>query len=312
MTTATLEQPATKKQNTASEDVTVKDLAVCFSLTLGRFSLRKKVNADEVTVDAEKRAISVAKKILESEKYDRIKRLDAEIRAFVHSRSLPSLLRRGIYLLPLRSVSEVEKQIAKFKELRQKYINEFVEEYSEAREKARLNLRSLFREEDYPSAESLPCYFSFNTNIFSAEVPDTLERVSAIAFEMEKEKARRFWEEQQETIVTVLRAEFKELVDHLVDRLKPDEDGKPKVFRSAVLKNFQEWIDLFKDRNIVQDQEVAVQVEKARKILANVTPDDIRDALTTRNYVKGQMEKIKANTDKLVQTRPSRMIVFDE
>ena len=58
-----------------------------------------------------------------------------------------------------------------------------------------------------------------------------------------------------------------ELVQHLVERLQPGADGKPKVFRDSLVRGMEEWLSDFSARNLAQDGELSSLVERARELL---------------------------------------------
>lgn len=285
--------------------------AVCFSVNLSRPSLRRKVRTSQVECDTDKRALHVSKEILESPAFDAIVKLDGEIRTYLYDRCVPSFFRRGIYLLPLKQVNSVQTQLAAYARKRQEYVERLLSEYEEAKEDARERLRALYDEHDYPSARALRKAFSLDYQMFAIDVPDTLQQVNAAAFEEERKKAEAYWAEVKENVASVLRAELKELVDHLVERLD-SSDGRPKIFRNSLLENFEDWTKLFADRNLANDSELAGLVDKVKSALTGVNPDDIRDSKQVRDYVKAQFGDIKATADKLCIDKPKRAFDLED
>jgi hypothetical protein len=67
-----------------------------------------------------------------------------------------------------------------------------------------------------------------------------------------------------------------ELVEHMIDRLSKDDDGKAKTFKTSTVENFKEFADLFAARNLTGDSELAALVEKAQKVMSGVDAKSLR------------------------------------
>jgi len=284
---------------------------VCFSVNLSRPSLRRKVRSSEIECDADKTAIHVSKEILESEAFDRITKLDGEIRTYLYSRCVPSLLRKGVYLLPLALVSEIESKLLQYSEERAELVKAFLANYTALQFEARARLRALYNPSDYPSGSRLGAAFGLTWRMFGIDTPEILGMVSQAAFDREREKAAAFWAETRENVASVLRAELKDLVDHLVERLQ-DDGGKPKIFRNSLIENFDQWVALFQSRNLAKDADLAQLVRTVQQTLSGVSADDVRDDTRTRQSVRQSFEQIKSVADKLVVDKPRRAFNLDE
>ena len=289
----------------------VKDLAVCLSLSFGRFQITKKVRVEKVEVDADKEMIGVHKKILDSNAYKAITSLDSTISNYVKARALPSLLRRGIYLLPVAMVQDIEGAIEEFRIQRDTLIEEFLADYDREILSARERLASLYNEQDYPSAEEVRGRFILTYRIFSAEVPEALADLSSLVYEREKERAKKFWEDSKLVIEEKLTEEFSGLVNHLVERLHTEPGEKPKIFKDTLLGNFDDWVELFESRNLTKNEALNEQVQKARAVLRTVSPNDLRKNAPLRQEIQQSFAAIKQATDQFIITKPSRLLDLD-
>ena len=102
----------------------------------------------------------------------------------------------------------------------------------------------------------------------SFDVPATLKAVSGEIFVREREKAAKAWKETLEQWKALLRTGMADLVNHMVDRLSMNADGKPRVFRDSLVTDLREFLGTFDARNVANDGELAALAEKARAILA--------------------------------------------
>lgn len=286
------------------------DRCVCLQVSLSALGTKKKVATGAVQVDADKTFVHVSKDILKSDRLEAVRKCDGEIRTFINTKCLPSIFKAGVYLLPIALVESVDARLEEFREIRTARINLFLEEYQDVKAAAQGRLGVLFNETDYPSTDQVRAMFSMTTRYLTFATPGTLANISKELFAREVEKQQAMVANQFEEIQAVLRAGFGELVDHLVDRLTPDPTGKQKIFRDSLIKNVKEFFADFNARNVVDDQELAALVDKARQILDGVSPELLRDHKNAREVVRDEMAQVKAALDSMMQNAPGRKIDF--
>lgn len=284
------------------------------SLTLSRPGIRRKIGNDKVQVDADKSMISVTKEILDSSTYRKIVSLDGEIRHWVRARSLPApALKTGVYAVPVGLVTQVEEKLREFEKEREELVKRFVSLYPERVEEARTRLRSNFNSADYPSARSLSYSFRLRTRYVSFDVPASLEEVSGDMFKREQAKAARAWEETLDEWKTLLRTGMADLVNHMVERLEVNGDGKPRIFRDSLVGNLRDFLGTFNARNVADDKELGELAEKARALLGRkVTPERLREDTRCREAVAAGFTEIKNKLDTMIVDKPKRRITFGD
>ena len=108
--------------------------------------------------------------------------------------------------------------------------------------------------------------------------------------------------------MSALRQEFAECVNHMVERLSSDPEGKPKVFKNCMVEKVQAFLDSFQGRNLFQDDELAGLVQKARSVLHGVDPDNIREDSWLKQRIAEQMSKVKATLDEAITDVPRRKL----
>jgi hypothetical protein len=109
-----------------------------------------------------------------------------------------------------------------------------------------------------------------------------------------------------------MRASLLELVSHLRDRLGDQPDGKPQRLRESTLQKLRDFLGTFDLRNVVDDQELKEQVQKARALLEGVSTDALRNMPLVRARVREGMADLAAQMDVLAGDRVSRKFRFDE
>ena len=103
-----------------------------------------------------------------------------------------------------------------------------------------------------------------------------------------------------------------ELVDHLLEKLTPDETGKHKVLRSSALGNLMTFLDQFEGQNVSNDQDLEKLVAQLRTTLQGVTPKTLRKDDTFQGIVRTSLQSVKSQLDSLVITKPTRRILVSE
>jgi hypothetical protein len=154
--------------------------------------------------------------------------------------------------------------------------------------------------------------FTFTWQYVSYGVPEQLREISARFFEEEREKAVVAMSEACTEIQQVMRASLLEMVNHLRERLSDQADGKPQRLRESTVQKLRDFLATFDLRNVVDDQDLKEQVEKARSLLDGVSTDALRNMPLVRGFVRDGMASVAAQMDVLVNDRIGRKFRFDE
>jgi len=125
---------------------------------------------------------------------------------------------------------------------------------------------------------------------------------------MEKEKFQAMMEETRELATAALRQEFAECVNHMVERLTNDPEGKPKVFKNCMVEKIQGFIESFDGRNLFQDEELSRIVDQARSVLKRVDPGSIRENVWLKRRIADEMSKVKTVMDESITDMPRRKV----
>jgi DNA-binding transcriptional regulator YbjK len=308
METATIEREQTT--------VNIFDKAVCLSVSLHRLGVRRKVKLAELKpgVEVDEDAIGVSKELLDCPEYDAIRQADGELRRYLEKRtSGPALFRSGVYMLSYKMLDEVDRELeTRLKERREKLVPAFVAVYEKAREDAKKTLGDLYHAEDYPPVEAVGGAFEATTRYFEMGDATRLESIRADIFQREQAKAAAQWDAILAASQDVLLQEFSGLVDHLVERLEPQDGGKKKRFNATLVENLDEFLRNYNARAISTNAELTAAVEAARDVLKGVTPASLRDSRFTRQKVAETFAAIKGSIDRLVETAPSRRFEFGD
>jgi hypothetical protein len=292
--------------------VKIEDKAVLCRIKRGCFGTSKKVPTSRIEVNADKKRLKVTKKLLESAELKAISEVDQEISSFVKAQSLPSSMEDGLYWIPLISVESVNSGLEQLAVRRSLAVDKMIAALSVLIEQDRTALRDTFNEADYPTPTDIQSQYYMDWYYMALTAPKSLEAVSEELYMTARSKMEQNVKEAAEAVRMVLRAQFKNLVDHLVEKLKPSEDGKKKrIFESATEK-IDGFLATFSARNITEDAELASLVQDAKNAVEGISITDLRDNDAVRSMVAVNFTMIKEALDPMIDNAPVRAIMLNE
>jgi hypothetical protein len=296
-------------ESTVTRDIFTRAVAVILDTSLG-IGTKKKIPTSKVTAVEEgtdMAMLNLSKTILESKTLEKIRSLQSETRRHVTGIATPSVMfRSGVYMLALPLLREADEYLnEQFGRLRP-LVAQFLEEYETDKASARAKLGPLYDPRDYPNAERVKDAIRLTWAYVSVETPTTVDAISTDIFTREQKKAAERWTAALDEATFVLRGGFAKLIDHMIERLEPGEDGKPKVFRDTLTKNIREWLRTFPARNLAGDGELDRLAGEAANLLEGITPEALRSADGLRDKVRDGMARIKEQLDAAITTTPTR------
>lgn len=283
---------------------------VCIKVRLSTMGNTRKVSTSQIETDADKDLLRVSKHLLDSSELKAIGRFDGEVRRFLYNICLPFEV--GIHLLPIAAIEEVEEKLRHFAAQRQELVKAFLAAYPALCHEAAKRLRGLYNPADYPPASDVDREFGFAWQYVSFGVPDQLKGISQEVWQQEREKAAQRMAEASSEIQQVLRETMAKLVQHMAERLKVGEDGKPVRFKETTVSNLVEFLANFEFRNVTDDAELQGLVNQARTLLQGVEADDLRSTGELRARVQSGMEGLASQLDTMLTKTGGRKFRFDE
>lgn len=286
----------------------MRKLSVGLVLTFSGIGNRRKVDTSEIEVDADKELIAVSKKLLDSPELDEISSLDGKARQYIETTALPSMLKRGVYLMPIALIEEADKRLNSFAERRHELVETLCHVLQTRIEEAKRRLKGLFEPNDYPRRRDIREQFQLTWQWIEFDTPTALKEVSRSLYEKERRKSEKMWDEMRDQIQEMLRLDLAELVDHLGEKLQPDDSGKPKVFRDSAVTKIQDFLATFDARNITGDVELRALVNRTRALIEDVDADRLRKSRSVRNTVGQGFDEISKAFDAMITVKPKRAI----
>jgi hypothetical protein len=307
--------------------------AVAFTLTNRRWGNRRQgdvktlirnvQNGDSAPPTAEEvkrvKQLKLSKQLVTSKTYDAILAHQAEVYTWCMKHCVPSFFKEGIYLVRASEVDSFEKTLTTaLNKLNNDLVPAFLKTYQNDVDEAKKNLTPLgmFNKNDYPSVDELRVRFGIEWNWISFNVPENMPENVRKA---EVLKIEQQFKDAETKISLALAEGFQGILDHIVDRLESQSDGKEKIFRDSLFEDLTDFVSTFNSRNLVNDTGLAALVEKAEGVLRQVAGTDtgmkaktVRDSLTIKQMTAKAFETIKQAVSESIVEKKSRKFDFNE
>ena len=300
----------TDTTNTAANLVAAK--TICLSLTRGRFGNKKRASMAGVEIDADKDLLRMAKKLLDSPELKAVQHLDSEVARYLRHVAFSSMFKGGVYLIPLTMVEAIDAKLREFAETRETLVDIAVAAYPTRVQETAERLGTVYVPGDYPTADEFRARFRFEWQYVTFDTPTRLKAISATIFEQEREKAAAKLSAVADECRDAMRAGLASMVDRLIERLTPDDEGKPKTFTKTVVTNLHDFLSTFELRNVTDDSELAAVVAQARAAISGIDASTLRKDDLVRAGVLDSFTKLSAALDPLIVDRGNREISFDD
>lgn len=288
--------------------------AVLLILERGRFQNVRAVPVTEIAsaeIKPYREQLAATKRLLASKALRNIDAIDRAVTRQLDVWCLPSPFRFGVFTVPLTLVPTVNMYLQTQAENRTNAVHAFVAEYAALIADAQNSLGPLFRANDYAPTDRVGETFKMIWSWATINTPSSLSLVSSELYASERAKAEAKMVDAVHEIELALRVGFKELVDKMVERLQPGEDGKPKMVTKHFGENLREFLDVFEARNLSNDASLATLVSQARTLTGVVDVDTIRDSAAFRGELASAFAELSQNVEVLtVESRARRAITL--
>ena len=144
---------------------------------------------------------------------------------------------------------------------------------------------------------------------FSA--PSRLQFVSQDMYEQAIANFHADIEDFRQNSVSLLREKFKGLVDHIIERLTPDEDGQRKIFRKSMVENLKEFVYNFQHLNITNDMELAEEINKVNLLMEGIEPSQLRSGQALPQQITSVLGRVQASVDGMIERAPKRRVRYE-
>ena len=295
-------------------ETSLTEATVILNLELGKVSNRRKLKSDTevIQTDIDRNSLHVGVDLFDAPELRACQNFQAQLRAQVRLYCVPSFLRGGMYLVKLEAVNAVNELLKKAKEEFVPIVQAFADVVDQRRDESRERLKQAFDPGAYPSREQVMSVYRIDYRWLSMSTPTSLKKISVEFFNQEKARAEDSLKAATNGITAMLAAEAKGLGDHLIERLTPDVEGKPRIIRNSAVGNITEFLSTFNLRNIGTSEELNAQVERMKKLVEGVDPKDLRMNESLRTSLAKDFKEVSAALDRLVVEKPKRYMASKE
>jgi hypothetical protein len=219
---------------------------------------------------------------------ERVHQITAFIRKDFAKRTLPWGL-EGVNILKADAYVEFTGVVRQWQAEWHGAVDAFVAAYPTYREEARLLLNGMFKDEDYPHPEDLARRFAFNMRFMP--MPDQQDWRVDIGDEalatLKADLAKDIEKSMGEAMTTAWLRVY-DVVSKAHERLSNPEN----VFRDSLVDNAIELCALLPSLNVLDDPGMEKARQAIERSLCAVKPDTLRDDLSVRAKVAGDMADI--------------------
>lgn len=259
---------------------------------------------EEAESDAE--SLHLSKDMLRSDEYQAIRSHDRATKKHLRRTCLPSLTRESIYMIPLEALETTDTFVTKAQLEREALVEKFIAVYPDRVQEAKKRLGpKVFDAADYPPASRVKASFWVEARYRNSfDVPKALESINQEIFKREQLRAQKDWQAMLEETKKYLRVNMVEFVTRFAQSLEVKSDGtKRKVYDSTV-ENLNQFLELFKIRDISNDSELQSVVAKVQGLMKGVSPDAIRDGDDFRQKLAHQFKAVTEKLGTMIEDAP--------
>lgn len=292
--------------------------AVC-RIRIRAWGGRKNLKKDQLKTDVkDTKMVSGHKYLINPDALKGINSTASKARKHVIARSLPIGV-DGFYYVPLGMVSKINDEILDFKNEFWVMVNDLCQRYESEIDEARETLgEKLFNAEDYPqSGEALRTHFGFDfwwqRFLLPGEQTQGLDEIlDAEVLAESRRRAEAEMKSEVENWRLLLAQRFKDVVTHVLDRLRPNPDGTKKVFHSSIVDNVRDFLESMEHMNaFLEDQDLSSATKTMAAAMQGLDFETLKSSQETRAAVVSQISSLESVMTALIAKAPkTRSIKF--
>ena len=292
------------ENETINPKPTLTEKTIFFCIDFNRFGNSRKVDVEAKTT-AEQNRFSHNKRLLNSPELTAVANADAGLRIWLDQ---PNRCwkygKSSMRVLSFDQVDEVYNRCTEYQEVtRPALIEKFLAVYLEQIAEAQKDLGPQFNLKDYPTVEQVRAEFAMSFCFPTFETDSKLKLISPKVYALAVEKANQTLVFAAEEIREGMRALYKMYVDKILDTISPSSDGKKKKLHASLITKLQDALNSFNLRNVTDDAELQVEVQKMKLIMSGIDADKIRESDTLKVDLVAKFSEVSGNLTNLVEVK---------
>jgi hypothetical protein len=204
---------------------------------------------------------------------------------------------RGANYLPTSLFLEFKQGWNKRKSALEGQADDIAANYAALKETAKRTLGSMYREEEYPTAEEVRAKYSFK--VYFTPVPESGHFAIDLAAEELEETKRSCDKLIEERVAEAHKLSWQKLYDKLKDMSERlvDEPDKKRRWHDAFVDDPVELCKLLKHFNVTQDPDLEAARLALEDAMRGTDIDSIKDSPIVRANLKGKVDSILKTFD---------------
>jgi hypothetical protein len=283
---------------------------ILLALRFRRLGVSRKVNNEDAGVQEE--MLRVSKTILESPILDKIASYDRATKMEINSLAVPGTTEFTTLILPQDHIARAIDYLNLRTGTRAELVDEFLADYSRAKADAQMKLGNHYNPADYPHQDRVAAQFSMTWNTHDLGVPVVMSQIDPQLYEQERQRYCQEWERIIVEATEALASEFHGLLSHIIERLTPGEDGRPRIFRDSTVEHFRDFLEKFQPRNISNSESLATLARECQLIMATLggnAANELRRSTSTRELIVNGMSRVRDSLSRAITTTAPRRYV---
>jgi len=258
--------------------------------------------------------VHVSQDLIDRKFIKAIAKRDKQFTNYVKAHVVPSPLKfQGAYLMRRTEVKMITDAAKQYIEDREKLITLFGKKWDAVVKDAKTKRGPFFTSADYPPFATIRLKYDVEYRWINYNVAAALSDLDSEIYKEESEKAGVFFANAAQEARDAARIAFQELNDHLLSQLGTDEKGKPKRFMGGSITKYVEFINMFlTGGDLTGDNDLKKFCLKAKDILQNVDPAEVRKDTTLRETIFDAVNTIKKDAGKLIVVSQRKFFKGDE
>lgn len=175
---------------------------------------------------------------------------------------------------------------------------------------AKERLGDLWNPSDYP--DSIGAEFGIEVDYPNLSPPEYLKQLNPALYEEQARRVKAQFDTAIHMAESAFAKEFRTLLDSLVEKLAPTEEGEKRRFNAKAVTKLKDFTERFKELNFRNNSELAGIIEKCEAIVAGENLDELKSSAYLRASLGQSLGALAGELAKYVETGPTRGYFFDE
>lgn len=239
---------------------------------------------------AERDAIETKKLLIAPAALNAVKAVRSRARAYLFETTSPWLdggtrvLASGFYFDAMAKIREFHTEY-------EQAVAQLVRDYPKLKGEARKRLGSLYKDEDYPSAEMLKSKFGWDLKVFP--IPAAGDWRVDLGVKDNAAMQKKIDEQVKQACAVITRDLWARLMDPVSKMAEKMKDGDA-TFRDSIITNIKDIVALIPTMNVADDPKLNAMAEQISKALTKFVPDEVREDGKLRKKAADAADEILA------------------